>query len=260
MVANFKMEDLNIRFDRIRHAITAELNENSAVTQRGDSISKNINYQRRALYSEIELFKMELEELIGGNEVAQAQGKDDDDEKVTVKKEKKSISVSGGSPIRSRSDITSPLMNRMDSISSSNSYVDGNRSNNTGYNNTYNDVGNQSSTDRDRLLSDTTGAGTGINTGINTGKYIVISEDDADETKISSRSSSEKNQTLIQSQKQKQFSNSPAAEGYKKNVLQKNHFGIFSEAEHSEILRMIEECSSISGRFGLNFAHRDPKW
>jgi uncharacterized spore protein YtfJ len=255
------MEDLNIRFDRIRHAITAELNENNNVTQRGDGVSRNINYQRRALYSEIELFKMELEELIGGNEVVQAEGKEDDDEKITVKKEKKSI-LAGGSPFRSRSDITSPLMNRMDSLSSSNSYVDGNRSNNIGYNNTYNDAGNQSSTDRDRLLSDTTatqggggGGGGGTGTGINTGKYIVISEDDGDETKISSRNTSEKiqNQNLL--------SSSSALEGYnQKNVLQKNYFGIFSDVEHSEILRMIEECSSISGRFGLNFAHRDPKW
>lgn len=259
------MEELNIRFDRIRHAITAELNENNTVTQRGDGISRNINYQRRALYSEIELFKMELEELIGCNEVVQAEGKDDNDEKVTGKKEKRSSSAGGSSPIRNRSDITSPLMNRMDSLSSSNSYVDGNRGNNTRYSNTYNDVGNQSSTDRDRLLSDTSGShggGTSTGTGINTGKYIVISEDDGDETKISSSSSSEKNKIQNQNQNQHQSTtpSSSTKEGNKKNVLQNNNFGIFSEAEHSEILRMIEECSSISGRFGLNFAHRDPKW
>jgi hypothetical protein len=252
------MEDLNIRFDRIRHAITAELNENNTVTQRGEGISRNINYRRRALYSEIELFKMELEELMGGNEFVQAEGREGDGEKRAVKKEKKNI-LPGGSPVRSRSDITSPLMNRVDSLSSSNSYVDGNRSNNIGYSNTYNDVGNQSSTDRDRLLSDTSttqgGGGRGGGAGINTGKYIVISEDDGDETKISSRSTSEKNQI------QNLLSSSSTLEGYNtKNVLQKKYFGILSEAEHSEIRQMIEESTSISGRFGLNFAHRDPKW
>lgn len=238
------MEELNIRFDRIRRAITAELNENNTATLREDGISRNINYRRRALYSDIELFKMELEELIGSHDVSRAEGKDEDDENITVKKEKKSVTVGNSSPIRSRSDVTSPLMNRMDSISNSNSYVDGNRGNNIGYNNAYNDV-SQSSTDRDRLLSDTSST---IGTSINTGKYIITSEHDGDETKNSS--SSEKILTV----------NSSSEVYNKKNILQKNYFGTFSDAEHSEILRMIEECSSISARFGLNFAHRDPKW
>lgn len=243
------MENLKTRFERIRSTISTHLNETDPpsfpASLRGDGVTRNNNYHRRALYSELELFKMELEEFIFVDESSQAEGKDEDDTKTIDRKE--GSGKTSSNTVGNRTDVTSPLMaSRIDALTSNNSYVDGNRSNIISYNNTYNDIDNSSS-DRDRLLADTSSTGATKNGS----KYNIIAEDDE------AKEGSENNPK-----------NSPSKESYRKNdqpsVLKegsyKKEISAHSDSDTSAVLQMIEECSSISAKFGLKFAQRDPHW
>ena len=256
------MEELQSRFERIRYSISAELSDVETVSfspaLKDETLGRNINYYRRLLYSEIELFKMELEECISVDDCINSGEKDDNSNaKGAIDrmsgKSHNSNSSSNNSPPRNVSNITSPLMNRLDVLSSNTSYVDGNRSG-IKSKTTYNDIDSHGNTDRERLLNDQSSSSSSSN---HSGKHSIHVDDN---NIIESKSS------------EKSCYRSPLKEDYKKNDLiltsipkESSSMKIIDVREnvHYDILKikqMIEECSSISGRFGLKFAHRNPHW
>ena len=257
------MEELQSRFEKIRNSISAELSEVETVsfspTLKDETLGRNINYYRRLLYSEIELFKMELEECISVDDCMNSAEKDDNpNAKGAIDrmsgKSHNSNSSSNNSPPRNVSNITSPLMNRLDVLSSNTSYVDGNRSG-IKSKTTYNDIDSHGNTDRERLLNDQTSSSSSSN---HSGKHSIHLDDNS----IIESKSSEKSS----------YRSSPIKDEYKKNDLILTNVPKESssmkrsdvrENVHYDILKikqMIEECSSISGRFGLKFAHRNSHW
>lgn len=240
-----QLEEFRIRFEEIRLAISVNEIDSTSPTAilTGEIAGKNINYYRRALYSELELFKMELEEYVSANMSTQA------DEKVVIEtvidRGDKKNSNKSNSPSRIRSDITSPLIDRNDALSNTTSYIDGSRSSNKrSYTNTYNDVENNASTDRDRLLADSS-ASDGVD------KYVIA---------ISAGSPKEQN-------KGSPIKEHSSKEHYRKNEQPYNNSkensskgAKFPEHSDAAILSMIEECSSISAQFGLKFAVRKSHW
>ena len=254
------MEELQRRFEKIRNSISevSEMEAASSFSTTFKDETSNINYYRRLFYSEIELFKMELEECISVDEsMNSAENDNNTNSKGAIDrmsgKSHNSSSSSNNSPPRNVSNITSPLMNRLDVLSSNTSYVDGNRSG-IKSKTTYNDVDKHGNTDRERLLNDQSSSSSSSN---HSGKHSIPLDD---KSIIESKSS------------EKSSYRSPLKEEYKKNDFMLTNIPKESssmkrsdvrENIHYDILKikqMIEECSSISGRFGLKFAHRNPHW
>ena len=252
------MEELQSRFEKIKSSISIELNEDVTVSfsapLNDENSERNINFKRRSLYSEIELFKMELEEFINVEECPSSNstvnGGGNSIVKETIDKMAvKSHSIGcNNSPPRNVSNITSPLMNRLDVMSSSTSYVDGNRSG-IKSKTTYNDIDSHGNNDRERLLNDQPSSNHGAKLGIH-----------LDDDSIIESKSTEKSSYCI-----------PLIDDLKKNDLLACNISRDSSSKRSDvrenvscdilkIKQMIEECSSISGRFGLKFAHRNPHW
>jgi hypothetical protein len=259
-----KMEELQSRFERIKSSISAELSEIDTISfppiLKDDASVRNINYYRRSLYSDIELFKMELEEYISVDETMNSAEHDRNNSSVKVAIDRTALkstshsSSNNNSPPRGLSTITSPLMNRLDVLSNNTSYVDSNRSN-VNYKATYNDIdiNNHENNDRERLLNDLSSSSSSFN---QTNKHSInIEEDDSIiESKSSEKSSyrSPVKNVLQASNSSKEHSSSSSS---KKNDVREN-----VSSDVLRIKQMIEECSSISGRFGLKFAKRNPHW
>lgn len=258
-----KMEELQSRFERIRNSISAELSEIDTISfppiLKDEASGRNINYFRRSLYSEIELFKMELEEYISVHESMNSAEHDKNNSSVKVVIDRTALkftshsSSNNNSPPRGLSTITSPLMNRLDVLSNNTSYVDSNRSN-ANYNATYNDIdaGLHGDTDRERLLNDQSSSSSSFT---HTNKHSInIEEDDS----VIESKNSEKNSYRSPTKNILQASNSSkecSSSSSKKNDIREN-----VSSDVLRIKQMIEECSSISGRFGLKFAKRNPHW
>lgn len=256
------MEELQSRFERIRNSISAELSEIDTISfpsiLKEEASVRNINYYIRSLYSEIELFKMELEEYISVDESMNSAEDDRNNSSVKVVTDRTAVkstshsSSNNNSPPRGLSTITSPLMNRLDVLSNNTSYVDSNRSN-VNYKATYNDIdsNNHENNDRERLLNDQSSSSSFNHTSKHS---INIEEDDG----IIESKSSEKNCYHSPSKNVLQASNSSkecSSSSSKKNDVREN-----VSSDVLRIKQMIEECSSISGRFGLKFAKRNPHW
>ena len=260
------MEELQSRFERIKNSISAELSEIDTISfppiLKDEASGRNINYYRRSLYSDIELFKMELEEYISVDETMNSAEHDRDSSSVKVVTDRTALkstshsSSNNNSPPRGLSTITSPLMNRLDVLSNNTSYVDSNRSN-VNYKATYNDVdtNNHENNDRERLLNDQSSSSSSSSSFNHTNKHSInIEEDDSMiESKSSEKSSyrSPVKNVLQASNSSKEHSSSSS----KKNDVREN-----VSSDVLRIKQMIEECSSISGRFGLKFAKRNPHW
>ena len=244
------MEELKRRFERIRSAVAAHLNESDSTSfptvLRGESITRNINYHRRALYSDVELFKMELEEYLGSDEADQVEGGKREN---FMKDDRPQTSPDTiRSPLLARRDDSSPIMasRATDILAANNSYmkidgdIDGYNSssninnNSSTYGDNYNDIDTNGSTDRDRLLESSI-----IGPEISISKYSIIVDKDGDEK--------ENNEKVL---------------SVTKGVLSlaKTRITEHSESDIAIITQMIEECSSMSANFGLKFADRNPHW
>jgi hypothetical protein len=117
-----RMDVLSSRLELIRAAVFIEKNDAQSYTA-----GKNVNYYRRALYSEIELLKMELEECLSLSHI-----RDDKNNKKTNE------FISNADSRCNTETSTDQLFSHTD-----------NR-------NSYNDADNSSSSDRDSLLKSST--------------------------------------------------------------------------------------------------------
>lgn len=258
------MEELQSRFERIKNSISAELSEIDTVSfppiLKDEASGRNINYYRRSLYSDIELFKMELEEYISVDKTINSAEHDRNSSSVKVVMDRTALkstshsSSNNNSPPRGLSTITSPLMNRLDVLSNNTSYVDSNRSN-VNYKATYNDtdINNNENNDRERLLNDQSSSSSSSFNHVNKHSINIEEDDSIIESKSSEKSSyrSPIKNVLQTSNSSKEHSSSSS----KKDDVREN-----VSSDVLRIKQMIEECSSISGRFGLKFAKRNPHW
>lgn len=248
------LEEFRIRFEEIRHAISLNESDSTSPTAilTGEIAGKNINYYRRALYSELELFKMELEEYVSADMTTQADEKVVSELVIDRGEKKNNIKSKSPSLIRSDINITSPLIDRNDALSNNTSYIDGNRntnSNKRSYTNSYNDIDNNASTDRDRLLADSSTSDGGS-------KYVIAPSTSSPKEQ-NKGSPSKEYSSREHSPKEHYRKNDQPYSNSKENSSKVAEFGEHSDAA---ILSMIEECSSISARFGLKFAVRNRHW
>ena len=239
------MEELKFRFEALRSAVSAQLNEGDTTpftTLRGESINRNINYQRRALYSDVELFKMELEEYLGSDEISQNEGGGREDDKRDEKVEASPTTVR--SPLLARTDDTisqtsgrainavaaeSIPMAVDDSIDC---YNIRSKNNSSIYTDNYNDIDTHGSADSDRLL-DTSILGSRDRTS----KYSIIVDKD-----WGGKVNTDKVLSIT------------------KNVLSPTKAGMTENDDSVIISQMIEDCSSLSASFSLKFAQRNQMW
>ena len=260
------MDGLHSRFERIKRSCSAEIratqsNEDDYTTfpiiSRGDDISRNINYYRRALYSEVELFKMELEEYLGEHSSSESNENDKNDrneDRNEGSSKLNSIPKSNISKNNSRSDILNPLntnsiiaknlssshVNDLEKTEKSDNYNINSVKSSTIYttNKTYNDIDLDTNvcTDRDRLLDNTI-----VSTESKISKYSIIVDDSNDEKNNSEKKNNSETVLSLTKSGIAEYSSSGT-----RNSL--------------EISQMIEECSLLSAKISLKFARRNPQW
>lgn len=239
------MNEIKIRFEALRSAVSVQLNEGDTtpfLTLRGESINRNINYHRRALYSDVELFKMELEEYLGSDENGQLEGGEREDNKKDGKVEASPTTIR--SPLLARTDDTiSPMAGRATHTVAAGSIsmtVDGSidcynsKSKNSSsiYTDSYNDIDTHGSADSDRLL-DTSVLGSEDRAS----KYSIIVDKD-----WGSKTNTDKVLSVT------------------KNILSPTKTGMTENDDSVIISQMIEECSSLSANISLKFAQRNNAW